>query len=467
VTNAHLIDCVHPGQGLDRVHYFPRQLLTADDMVAEQRYFREKLRRHNRFLHGWGVVCGLEVRPAPTDDAPWRVQITSGMALGPYGDDIYVSESVFLDLARCGPGTTTDPCTPNQLRRPDTATTGGPVFVAITYAECVARPVQVMPAGCACDEAACEYSRIRDSFRVECLPELPASHQPGEASPSLCDFINTPQLVPCLPCPPDTWVVLAQVELPASPATHLAAAQINNFVRRQLYSTAVLQEMVIACCCEETPPTTPPPTITGVSPIRVEVGAELTIEGTNFGSPPAAIGVTLDGIAVSVPSNRHLTRSLTFVVPSIEPLPDNGRIVEVTVTTSSGTASTTDLPEPNQPRVLPSSGSLPVITAITGPAGEPIRLDGTGIVTVGERVTITGQNFAPTAAQNQLAIITQSGEITRPVESASESQIEFTVPELPAHANTNRFIQAPFAVQVGDDQSNRSLTVDLTFRLPA
>ena len=28
---------------------------------AEQDYYREKMRRHNRYLHGWGVVCGCSV----------------------------------------------------------------------------------------------------------------------------------------------------------------------------------------------------------------------------------------------------------------------------------------------------------------------------------------------------------------------------------------------------------------------
>jgi hypothetical protein len=117
-----LLDSAQSTHGLDRVHYFPRQLLTADDMAAEQRYFQEKLRRHNRFLHGWGVVCGLEVRPAPTDDAPWRVHIDAGLALGPYGDEVHVPKAMFLDLARCGAGTTTDPCAPNRLQRPGSAT---------------------------------------------------------------------------------------------------------------------------------------------------------------------------------------------------------------------------------------------------------------------------------------------------------------------------------------------------------
>ena len=33
---------------LERVRYYPRQLMTAEDMRAEQDYFVERLRRHNR-----------------------------------------------------------------------------------------------------------------------------------------------------------------------------------------------------------------------------------------------------------------------------------------------------------------------------------------------------------------------------------------------------------------------------------
>jgi hypothetical protein len=40
-------------------------MLGAADFQAEQDYFREKLKLHNRCLHGYGVVCGLEVVPEP------------------------------------------------------------------------------------------------------------------------------------------------------------------------------------------------------------------------------------------------------------------------------------------------------------------------------------------------------------------------------------------------------------------
>jgi uncharacterized repeat protein (TIGR01451 family) len=242
-----LVDCFQPELvKLERVHYFPRQLLTADDMIADQDYFRQKLRRHNRFLHGWGVVCGLEVTAEPSANTPWRVKISDGYALGPYGDEIFVAEPVYLDLAECGPGAATSPCEPSLLLTHVSAT-GGQVFVAIKYAECLAQPVRAMPAGCACEDEACEYSRIRDSFQIECLTELP----PLPPATLICDLINGQQLPHCPPCPTDPWVFLARVTLPASPSTNVAS--IDNFVRRQLYSTTLLQEQLIACCCEERP----------------------------------------------------------------------------------------------------------------------------------------------------------------------------------------------------------------------
>ena len=79
--------------GLERVAFFPGQLLTAVDLTAEQDHVREKLRRHNRFLHGWGVVCGLAIVADPTDEQPWRVRIQPGYALDQAGDEIFVDPS--------------------------------------------------------------------------------------------------------------------------------------------------------------------------------------------------------------------------------------------------------------------------------------------------------------------------------------------------------------------------------------
>src|SRR6185312_834979 len=86
--------------GLERVRYYPRQLMTAEDMSAEQEYFVERMRRHNRLFHGWGMLCGLEVQPAATAGQPWQVRVCPGDACCPTGDEVHVPVPVLLALAR-------------------------------------------------------------------------------------------------------------------------------------------------------------------------------------------------------------------------------------------------------------------------------------------------------------------------------------------------------------------------------
>src|SRR4051812_19662244 len=82
--------------GMERVRYFARQLIGPDDMTQEQAYFRTRMRRHNRLLHGWGVVCGALVKPG---DADWTVVIEPGFVLGPQGDEIMIEESITVDIS--------------------------------------------------------------------------------------------------------------------------------------------------------------------------------------------------------------------------------------------------------------------------------------------------------------------------------------------------------------------------------
>jgi hypothetical protein len=235
--------------GLERLRYFPRQLLTADDMRVEQDYFREKQRRHNRFLHGWGVVCGLLVQPNPTA-GPLVVTVCPGYALGPCGDEIYVPDPVDFDLT---------PIT-QQLAQPSCANPGmaaaftetGLLSLVIRYAECQTRPVRTLPAGCACDDSACEFSRIRDGFEIRCIAQRTVSDK--QAPPTLCEINGdiTHQLPPMPAAPSSDWVQLASIQLVGGGAgkpNKLDAQSINNNMRRLVFSTAQIQQQVIACCC--------------------------------------------------------------------------------------------------------------------------------------------------------------------------------------------------------------------------
>jgi hypothetical protein len=75
------------GGGPVRNRFFAGRLLSADDFAAETEYFRERLRRHNRALHGWGVVEGLEVS---LDEDTGTLVISPGVAIDRNGEELIV-----------------------------------------------------------------------------------------------------------------------------------------------------------------------------------------------------------------------------------------------------------------------------------------------------------------------------------------------------------------------------------------
>lgn len=251
--------CLNCSTPMERLRYFPRQLLTADDMRAEQEYVREKLRRHNRYLHGWGVVCGCMVEPV-TSVKEWRVRVCPGYAVSPQGDEIWVSDCVEVDLktgARDQPCSVRWPCPPVGEMPPgqDGKVTA---YIALRYAECYSRPVRVHPAGCGCDETGCEYSRVVDSFEIKVLWQLPQSHVDAKNDDmQWCSTLQEPTteqpqqhiypVPPCPPCVSEPWIVLATVIIPNSGnTTDVPSLQISYADRRVLLAT---QRIQIATMC--------------------------------------------------------------------------------------------------------------------------------------------------------------------------------------------------------------------------
>ncbi len=82
-------------QCLCRPRFFAGQLLTEDDLGRLDRYIVEKNKLHNRYLHGWGVVCGLEV---VCHNCKGWVTVKQGYAIDPCGNDIIVCENDTVDV---------------------------------------------------------------------------------------------------------------------------------------------------------------------------------------------------------------------------------------------------------------------------------------------------------------------------------------------------------------------------------
>jgi len=130
-------DC---GNGPTRVNYFPGELLGVEDLKAEQHYLRVRLRRHNRYLLGAGVVSGLQVSLARGADGQ-TATIEPGLAIDARGEEIEIGAPVAIPLPAKG----------KQL------------LVQLTYAERLCRPVVVPGQSGAAEN---RLSRIEETFRA-------------------------------------------------------------------------------------------------------------------------------------------------------------------------------------------------------------------------------------------------------------------------------------------------------------
>lgn len=80
---------------LCRPRFFAGQLLTDGDLRRLDHYIVAKDRLHNRYLHGSGVVCGLEVVCQACNG---DVTVRAGYALGPCGEDIIVCQDTSVSI---------------------------------------------------------------------------------------------------------------------------------------------------------------------------------------------------------------------------------------------------------------------------------------------------------------------------------------------------------------------------------
>ncbi|HSA49114.1 MAG TPA: hypothetical protein VLH10_03260 [Yinghuangia sp.] len=228
-----------------RPRWFAGQLVGPEDLAQTGVWLVERMRRHNRLLHGWGVVCGAAVSTVPDHSdrggngnrnggdnggatRPWLLDVTAGYVLGPHGDEIVIDRRLRVDVrdvlpdgtAGCPPPA--DPwCAPLRGRREP----GRTYHLAVRYDECLTAPVPA--AVCGCDDQACEYSRVREGFVLGVLDRLPEAYHEddrsgGENMPaaaalggSLAGSLRCSSEIEwsgtraCPPCPTSPWVVLA------------------------------------------------------------------------------------------------------------------------------------------------------------------------------------------------------------------------------------------------------------------
>ena len=139
-------------QSLERARYFIGKVMSVEDLQQEQSYLLNRMRRHNRFLHGWGVVAGLEVSISKGNE----VVVAAGLAIDCAGNEIAVPEPVRVPIGA----------------------TDGTLYVAIRYQELAVRP---LPAS----EGA-EFSGIREGAETSLLEGNPCAKHRGIGPGTRC-----------------------------------------------------------------------------------------------------------------------------------------------------------------------------------------------------------------------------------------------------------------------------------------
>lgn len=232
-------------RSFERNNYFHGKMLSARDLRQEQEYFNEKRHLINRMIHGWGIVCGLEV----CLEGPCLV-VKPGLALDCCGRELLVCgrealhPKTFAEALGVEPGGHSEPIA---------------WALCLEYQECKSEPVKV-PSSCNQAERGQEYNRVRDDYRLSIRRLKDAC--PVDHSDDCCPYhgiehaasihkLLVEKSYQCPTCKECECVVLATGTLRIKPAT-LTSSQTFEIqldedfwkYRRIVYTTSALAGLI-------------------------------------------------------------------------------------------------------------------------------------------------------------------------------------------------------------------------------
>lgn len=186
-----------PPGALARPDWRPGGSFAASELRLGHGYQLQRLRRHLRLVHGWGVVCGLNV-VAANDPEGWGLLICPGYGIGPCGDEILLQHQYRFDLR-------------DYLWTRPVGGHGQCAWIGIEAGEAPASYQSAPPAACCCccADQRVVISRLVDECRVVVSWTRPIFTPGG--------FDICSGAVPfCPECPPSCALPLASVVLPIS-----------------------------------------------------------------------------------------------------------------------------------------------------------------------------------------------------------------------------------------------------------
>lgn len=224
-----------------RNRYFYGKLLDVVHFEMEQNYSNGKRWLLNRLVTGYGVVCGLDVQPAPEGRA---VVVTSGVAIDRAGREIIVPHtSAPLEIRERPPRDSKQhprgDCDPEDY-----------VHVSICFQQCESNPAPVLVDDCG-QSTSCAASAIQESYKLyvrECkAPSIDLDCDVPDAL--LNGRLNYYALVErvtrhCSKVPHDLCIPLANIRLPEG-TDSIQVSDIDINPRPIVYSNDLLFDIIL------------------------------------------------------------------------------------------------------------------------------------------------------------------------------------------------------------------------------
>jgi len=169
--------CMQKLDPLKRMNYTFGMLLGVDEFNQEQTYLLAKDRSQYRLAHGYGTICGLQVKIVTAPDL--EVQVSQGVAISPRGEEIHVRQ---LMCARINDWLTNNESVLQEIF--GVAPVSLSLCVVLCYRECPTDSVPVPGEPCRTQQDAMSPSHIADSFQMKlCLNSDQISSSPPLSPP--------------------------------------------------------------------------------------------------------------------------------------------------------------------------------------------------------------------------------------------------------------------------------------------
>ena len=162
---------------MERNRFFTGKYMSARDFRDEQAYFVSRHRLHNRLMHGWGVVCGLDVRPH-RPECPGQVVVSCGIAIDCCGRELVLEESRVVSIWVPPDQPLDEPKTVSKQPREASVPDRPPTLTYLLILRYEEVEIECVPALFAedCSPKRQEANRVRESVCIDVVP-WDAEHQ--------------------------------------------------------------------------------------------------------------------------------------------------------------------------------------------------------------------------------------------------------------------------------------------------